>query len=71
MSFFGCSSGDSDSSFDQRGYSNTDKLVSAEWLNENLENVKIIDVRKAEEYDSGHIPGAVRIDSKRSFSMGS
>ena len=42
--FFGCSSGDSDSGFDQRGYSNTDKLVSAEWLNENLENVKIIDV---------------------------
>ena len=30
--FFGCSSGDSGSGFDQRGYSNTDKLVSAEWL---------------------------------------
>ena len=39
--FFGCSSGDSDSSFDQRGYSNTDILVSAEWLNDNLEYVKI------------------------------
>jgi len=65
--FFGCSSGDSDSSFDQRGYSNTDKLVSAEWLNENLENVKIIDVRKAEEYDSGHIPGAVRLTPNEVF----
>ena len=65
--FFGCSSGDSDSSFDQRGYSNTDKLVSAEWLNENLENVKIIDVRKAEEYDLGHIPGAVRFTPNEVF----
>ena len=65
--FFGCSSGDSDSSFDQRGYSNTDKLVSAEWLNENLENVKIIDVRKVEEYDSGHIPGAVRLTPNEVF----
>ena len=65
--FFGCSSGDSDSSFDQRGYSNTDKLVSAEWLNENLENVKIIDVRKVEEYESGHIPGAVRLTPNEVF----
>jgi thiosulfate/3-mercaptopyruvate sulfurtransferase len=65
--FFGCSAEDSDSSFDQRGYSNTDKLVSAEWLNENLENVKIIDVRKAEEYDAGHIPGAVRLAPNEVF----
>jgi len=56
-----CSSDTSDSSFDARGYSSTDKLVSAKWLEDNIQNVKIIDVRKVEDYDLGHIPGALRL----------
>lgn len=56
-----CSSDTSDSSFDVRGYSSTDKLVSAKWLEDNMQNVKIIDVRKVEDYDLGHIPGALRL----------
>ncbi len=57
-----CSSSVSvDNSFEARGYSNTDKLVSADWLNDNLDNVKIIDVRKEEDYAAGHIPGAIRM----------
>ena len=65
--FMACSSESSDSSFDARGYASTDKLVSAEWLNNNLESVKIIDVRKAEDYDAGHIPGAVRLTPNEVF----
>ena len=62
-----CSTEASDSSFDARGYSSTDKLVSAEWLNENIDSVKIIDVRKAEDYDLGHIPGALRLTPNEAF----
>ena len=50
-----------------RGYSSTEKLVSAEWLEENINNVKIIDVRKKEDYDLGHIPGAVRLTPNEVF----
>ena len=36
--FVGCSSeSSSDSSFDTKGYASTDKLVSAEWLNNNID----------------------------------
>ena len=51
------------SDFENRGYASTEKLVSAKWLNENLDkkDIKIIDVRKPEKYDAGHIPGAIRI----------
>ena len=57
----------SEASFDDRGYSSTEKLVSAEWLEENINNVKIIDVRKKEDYDLGHIPGAVRLTPNEVF----
>ena len=38
-------------------------IVSADWLQENLTNPKIVivDVRKVEEYKAGHIPGAVNV----------
>ena len=62
-----CSSESSETSFDDRGYSSTEKLVSAEWLEENISNVKIIDVRKKEDYDLGHIPGAVRLTPNEVF----
>ena len=62
-----CSSESSEASFDDRGYSSTEKLVSAEWLEENINNVKIIDVRKKEDYDLGHIPGAVRLTPNEVF----
>ena len=62
-----CSSESSENSFDDRGYSSTEKLVSAEWLEENISNVKIIDVRKKEDYDLGHIPGAVRLTPNEVF----
>ena len=62
-----CSSESSESSYNDRGYSSTEKLVSAEWLEENINNVKIIDVRKKEDYDLGHIPGAVRLTPNEVF----
>ena len=65
--FWGCSSEGTESGFSNRGYSSTEKLVSAEWLNNNLESVKIIDVRKSEDYDAGHIPGAVRLTPNEVF----
>ena len=62
-----CSSQSTDNSFEVRGYSSTDKLVSAEWLEENINDVKIIDVRKQEDYDLGHIPGALRLTPNEVF----
>jgi thiosulfate/3-mercaptopyruvate sulfurtransferase len=61
------SSANVDNSFESRGYANTDKLVSADWLSENLDNVKIVDVRKEEDYAAGHIPGAIRITPNQVF----
>ena len=59
---FGCSSEDNslNNEIDSRGYSDSSRLVSTEWLQNNLDNedVIIIDVRKKDQYDSGHIPGA-------------
>lgn len=40
------------------------KIISAEWLTANIDkipNLRIVDLRKAEEYAEGHIPGAVNI----------
>lgn len=36
-------------------------IVSTDWLEKNLADVKIIDIRKTEEYREGHIPGAVNV----------
>ena len=71
--FIGCSSDDVTSKnkadFSEREYKSTEHLVSADWLNENLDNDKliIIDVRSEEDYIAGHIPGAIHINPKTSF----
>jgi thiosulfate/3-mercaptopyruvate sulfurtransferase len=36
-------------------------FVTTEWLQANLSKVTVIDVRKVEEYNEGHIPGAINI----------
>lgn len=38
-------------------------IVSTDWLEKNLNNakVKIIDIRKVEEYKEGHVPGAINV----------
>jgi len=51
------------------------KILSAQWLKDNMDkipNLRIVDVRKAEEYARGHIPGAVNIpyDELRAEIMG-
>jgi len=40
-----------------------DPIVSTEWLDKNLADAKlvIVDIRKVEEYNAGHIPGAVNV----------
>ena len=40
---------------------NIDPVVSVEWLEANLDNVVIVDMRKMDEYRAGHIPGAVSL----------
>ncbi|USZ67051.1 sulfurtransferase [Halorussus salilacus] len=41
---------------------NENVVVSAEWLAERLDEVRVVDVREAWEYDGiGHVPGAVNI----------
>ena len=57
-----CSSEDNslNNEIDDRGYIDSSRLVSTEWLQNELNNdeVIVIDVRKKDQYDSGHIPGA-------------
>jgi len=55
-----------DTSLDGRGYASTERLVSAQWLADNIDNdqVKVIDIRKPELFDEGHIPGALNYPSK-------
>jgi thiosulfate/3-mercaptopyruvate sulfurtransferase len=36
-------------------------IVTSDWLEKNLSEVKIIDIRKADEYREGHLPGAVNV----------
>jgi thiosulfate/3-mercaptopyruvate sulfurtransferase len=40
-----------------------DPIVSTDWLQKNLKNAKlvVVDVRKVEDYQAGHIPGAVNV----------
>ncbi len=48
---------------DDRGYHNTSRLVTTEWIENNLDNdsVLLIDRRGNDDYVAGHIPGAVQI----------
>lgn len=47
----------------ERGYTNPGLLVDTEWLENHLgdPNLRLIDVRSAELYAAGHIPGAVSL----------
>ncbi|MBC8019200.1 MAG: sulfurtransferase [Verrucomicrobia bacterium] len=36
-------------------------IVTSDWLEKNLSEVTIIDIRKADEYREGHLPGAVNV----------
>jgi len=38
-----------------------DPFVTTEWLQANLAKVTVVDVRKVEEYNEGHIPGAINV----------
>jgi len=44
-----------------KGYHSTERIVSTAWVEDNLskKNVKIIDIRKPEDFDAGHIEGAL------------
>ena len=48
---------------DDRGYHDTSRLVTTQWIEDNLENdsVLLIDLRSGDDYAAGHIPGAVQI----------
>lgn len=51
-----------------RGYANPDKLVSTDWVAQNLENPGVRVVESNEDpllYPSGHLPGAVEVDWTR------
>ena len=60
---------DLNSDINSRGYANTSRLVSAEWLKANLNEDKIVvlDVRSEEDYKEGHIPGSVNLLAKSTF----
>ena len=52
-------------SVNNKGYVHPDALVSTEWVAENLNNANIRLIESNEDillYDTGHIPGAVKID---------
>ena len=36
-------------------------IVSPDWLRANLSTVTVIDIRKVEDYNAGHIPGAINV----------
>lgn len=57
------------SSFDDRGYVSSARLVTTNWVQEYSEDpsVLLIDLRPWEEYDAGHIPGAVHLPAKETF----
>ncbi len=48
---------------EERGYANTESLISAEELKDikDRDSVKVVDIRNLTGFASGHIPGAVRI----------
>jgi thiosulfate/3-mercaptopyruvate sulfurtransferase len=50
---------------EERGYSQPDKLVSTNWLSENLNSTNLLVIESNEDpllYSTGHIPGAVEVD---------
>lgn len=57
------------SPLDDRGYASSARLVTTEWVQEHLEDptVLLVDLRPREEYDAGHIPGAVHLPAQETF----
>lgn len=54
--------------FSERGYTHPDKLVSTEWVAQNLNHPNVILIESNEDallYPSGHIPGAFEVDWTR------
>jgi thiosulfate/3-mercaptopyruvate sulfurtransferase len=52
-------------SIEQKGYARPDALVSTDWVAEHLDDPKVRIVESDEDvllYDTGHVPGAVKID---------
>ena len=54
---------------DDRGYHSTDKLVTTQWIEDNLDNDKVVllDVRGEDAYNEGHIPGAIHVVPNTAF----
>lgn len=53
------------SSIESRGYTNSDALVSTDWVVENLQNPRVRIIESNEDpllYKAGHLPGAVEVD---------
>ncbi|MDA0677024.1 MAG: rhodanese-like domain-containing protein, partial [Chloroflexi bacterium] len=52
-----------------RGYAHPERLVSATWLSEHLDddNLLIVDLRGEDDYNAGHIPGAVQLTPGSTF----
>lgn len=62
--------GETAAGLDGRGYADGHRLVSGDWLEENLESddLVIVDLRDAEDFVAGHIPGARQIPEDLSLS---
>jgi thiosulfate/3-mercaptopyruvate sulfurtransferase len=47
----------------ERGYAHPELLTETDWLSEHLgdENVRVVDARTREQFEEGHIPGAVNL----------
>ena len=60
---------DSLASLQERGYARTDRLVTTQWIEENLDNdsVIVVDLRGEDAYVASHIPGAIRLAAGGSF----
>jgi len=52
-----------------KGYAHADRLVSVAWIEAHKDDTDLVlvDLRKQEDYDNGHIPGAVRITPNTVF----
>lgn len=55
--------------FSERGYASTDRLVTTQWVADHLDDpaVLVVDLRRREAYDTGHVPGAVHLEPRDAF----
>ena len=54
---------------EDRGYHNTERLVTTQWIDDNVDNESVVflDLRNEELYAEGHIPGAIRLTGSEAF----